>query len=230
MAKVRVFNGYVKDAFPAKHQSHDTMVRWMTELRKAVPDLVTFYDPLDECWAWKMVQASPRPVYSADHPNEPADRYATPLDAVKSQCVLHQRFKWADRMAEMFPEDTLVWLEPTIFKQRGINEHHIHSFLDDIEYLPFDAISLPGIWEKQPILSHVNPWRFAGSTFVCPAKYAHHAYEAARWITALRMDLTDRICWDNATWAYLELLNVLPIRWYPGNHDETQLTGYRMLT
>lgn len=224
--KVRPFNGYVKDAFPAKHQTHDQMVKWMSDLRMAAPELHTFYDTLDDCWAWQMVRNSPHQIWSADHPGEPSDRYADPMDATKSQCLLHQRFQWADRMATMYPEDTLVWLEPTIFKQRGIAEHHVQRFLREIEEHPFDAISLPGMWDKQPIVPEINHWRFAGSTFVIPAKYAHDAYQAARSITALRMEYTGRICWDNSTWSYIELLNLLPIRWYRGNHDETQLTGY----
>jgi hypothetical protein len=47
-----------------------------------------------------------------------------------------------------------------------------------------------------------------------------------RELITLRTSMTKRLCWDMSSWAYAELLNILPMRWYPGNHDETQFTGY----
>jgi hypothetical protein len=208
------------------------MAQWLDQLRAAAPTMVTFTDcPLEMTWAWRMVKAveeeTDQPVYSADHPNEPRDRYACPQDAVRSQCVLHERFHWLLRAHHLHPEvETWVWLEPTIFKQRGITHELVQQFLQDVETHPVDAISLPGIWPKMAINDPINHWRFAGSCWVCPAKYAHDVYYTARDLVHLRTRCTNRLCWDNSSWSYLELLNVLPMRWYPGNHDETQMTGY----
>jgi hypothetical protein len=146
---------------------------------------------------------------------------------VISQCVLHQRFRWLMEAAMDQPSvNTWVWLEPTIFKQRGITGDVIRQFLQDVETYPVDAISLPGVWDKVPVRDHINHWRFCGSAWVCPRKYVGPVWQAVATLVPMRTRLTHRICWDNSTWSYLELLNILPMRWYPGNHDETQLTGY----
>lgn len=230
--KVRVFNGFIENAFPARHQTPGQMNVWRGRLEEAAPDLLTFERrSVEGTWLYQLVEEIERdtgsPVYSADHPNEPADRYATPRDAVRSQCILHERFRWLHDAAALHPHvDTWVWLEPTIFKQAGVTREVVEQFLQDIEDHPVDAISLPGVWEKQPIQDHINHWRFCGSCWVCPARFADPVYHAVRALVALRARLTGRLCWDNSTWSYLELLNVLPIRWYPGNHDQTQMTGY----
>lgn len=225
MIKVRAFNGFVPDAFPAKHQSMQQMEAWRSQLREAT-DVLELQTSIEHCWAYDAAEKF-GPLYSADHPHEPADRYATPRDAVISQCVLHQRFFWVTQAVLIDPSvDIWAWIEPTIFKQRGVTAAVIQQFIEDIEDHPVDAISLPGVWDKRPVVAPVNHWRFCGSAWVCPRKYAESAFRVAMVLTAMRADLTKRICWDNSTWSYIELLNVLPMRWYPGNHDETQLTGY----
>lgn len=231
MTKVLVFNGFVEKAFDNFHQSHDQMKDWEGRLHQAVENAgfelqryVT--EKVEYCWLWKDLQEMGT-IYSADHPNEPKDRYRTPEDAVKSQVVLHQRFFWLAYSAlKNVDVDQFVWLEPTLFKQKGITEEAVANFLMDIEDHPLDKISLPGQWPKTPIQDHINHWRFSGSTFVCPANYAFRVYDAVHDIVPLRTRFSGRLCWDNTTWGYLELLNILPIRWYPGGHDETQLTGY----
>lgn len=226
--KVRVFNGFVDDAFPARHQSPGQMQTWLNRLREAVPDLLTFSGyRLKDCWAYDLVQELGVPVYSADHPNEPADRYATPEDALASQIVLSQRFEWLRIAAFAHPDvDVWAWIEPTIFKQNGITVDVIRQFVREIEARPVDCISLPGVWNKTLIEDHVNHWRFCGSAWVCPAKRAEEVSLAMKTLIALRTSFTQRLCWDNSSWSYAELLNMLPMRWYPGNHDASQFTGY----
>lgn len=225
--KVKIFNGFVPDAFPAKHQSQDQMRDWLVRLQGTAP-VTHFTTSLDMCWAHDMVRALlPETVLSADHPNEPKDRYADPAHAMISQVVLCQRFQWIAAAAATEQDvDIWAWVEPTIFKQRGVTPDVIRQFLKDIEDVPFDAISLPGIWHKQPIQDHINHWRFAGSVWVCPAKYAYKVTYAMKALITLRTRMTHRLCWDNSSWSYAELLNILPMRWYPGNHDQTQFTGY----
>jgi hypothetical protein len=45
-------------------------------------------------------------------------------------------------------------------------------------------------------------------------------------VASLRARLTGRLSWDMNTMAYVELLEALPVRWYPANHDQTQFTNY----
>lgn len=232
--KVRLFNGYVENAFPAKHQTGLQMAHWASQLQEAAPDLVTFPSTLEGCWAYDMVMriaTIANPVWSADYPNSPTDRYATPNDALISQIVLYQRFQWlVDAWAYDPSVDVWAWVEYTIFKQRGITKEVVQQFVRDIERYPVDAISLPGVLPKVPVVDHINHWRFAGSAWVCPAKYARVVSETMKELVTMRTRLTHRLCWDNSSWSYLELLNVLPLRWYPGNHDETQLSGYKIGT
>lgn len=224
--KVKMFNGFVPNAFEAKHQTSDQMQNWISRLRAVAP-VEHFRTQLQNCWAYDMVRDIGPQVRSADHPNEPADRYASPQDAVISQIVLCQRFQWLSDAAAAQPDvDIWAWVEPTIFKQRGVTEPVIERFLNEVEDAPFDAISLPGIWPKQLIADCIAHWRFAGSVWVCPAKHAKKVTETMRTLITLRTRLTNRLCWDMSSWAYAELLNILPMRWYPGNHDETQFTGY----
>jgi hypothetical protein len=233
MPTVRVFNGFVRNPFNVIHQTSDQMKEWLEKLREAAPTMVTFeLDNLENTWAYNDVvlpveRLTGHEVLSADHPNEPADRYKTPRDAVRSQCLLHQRFAWLQDAVRFDPStDIWVWLEPTIFKQRGVTRDHVEQFLRNVEAFPLDAISLPGMWPKVQIVDHIAHWRFAGSCWVCPKKYALPVWRVVRPLVELRTLETNRLCWDMTTWAYVELLNVLPMRWYPGNHDETQLTGY----
>jgi hypothetical protein len=51
-------------------------------------------------------------------------------------------------------------------------------------------------------------------------------YRAVREVVTLRTEMTGRLSWDMNTMAYVELLDVLPVRWYPANHDETQFARY----
>ena len=231
--KVRLFNGFVKNAFPARHQTSAQMNDWSQKLAKAIPDVVTYENQhLSKCWAYPMVSqvsSIENPVWSADYPNSPPDRYATPYDALISQIVLCERFQWLSDVVEYDPTvDVWAWVEPTIFKQRGITGTVLRQFVEDIEKFPVDAISLPGVLPKIPVIDHVNHWRFAGSAWVCPRKYAKVVSATMKELITMRTRLTHRLCWDNSSWSYLEHLNVLPMRWYPGNHDETQLTGYKV--
>lgn len=229
--KVCIFNGYVPRAFNAQHQTETQMLGWSDQLYDAAPDTKTFVGGrIEDCWAFDMatkINTLAHPVYSADYPHSPTDRYPTAHDALLSQILLCQRFDWLAQAAKLYPEvDIWAWVEFTIFKQRGITKEVVQQFLKDIEEHPVDAISLPGILPKQPIVDSVNHWRFAGSAWVCPRKYALTVSAAMKELITFRTKLTHRLCWDNSSWSYMELLNVLPMRWYPGNHDETQLTGY----
>lgn len=228
MNKVGVFNGFVRDPFNVIHQTPGQMQEWYDKLRDSVPDVTTMTEArLEDCWAYDMVHRIGSPVYSADHPNEPRDRYLTPTDALRSQILLHQRFYWLSKIAQKRPEiDTWCWIEGTVFKQRGVTKEVIQRFVRDVTEFPFAAISLPGVWPKQPIKDEVNHWRFVGSTWVCPKQYVLPLFNTVLDVVMLRTRLTKRLCWDNSTLSYIELLNVLPMRWYPGNHDETQFTNY----
>lgn len=224
--KAMIVTGYVTDAFPAKHLSGDQFRNLGERLRSAVPDKVISYDQgwtLGSCWASEFLNMS----VTASDPHPPVDRYVTPRDALISNIVLLQRYAWMAQAAQDRPDvDTFAWLEYSILKQHGVTEDIIRRFLSQVEQHPFDAISYPGQLPKEPFTDDHAHWRFSGSTWVCPRKYTAPLLYAVKSVVRLRAKLTGHVSWDMNTAAFVELLDVLPFRWYPGAHDETQLTNY----
>ena len=223
-----VVTGFVKDAFPAKHLSYDQFFELGRRLKAALPGRIVAYDTnwsLNKCWAHGFIEQYPAVIASDPHP--PADRYETQLDALISNVVLLQRYFWLLQATRDFPDvDTFAWLEYSILKQHGVTEDQVITFANQIERYQFDAISYPGQFPKQPFVDNRAHWRFSGSTFVCPRKYVEPLFYAIRGVATLRADLTGHLSWDMNTAAFVELLDVLPFRWYPGAHDETQLTNF----
>ncbi len=221
----RVFTGYFP-AFKAKHLTEDQF-RSLGGKLVAATDAMEFgigY-ALDSCWASRFLAENPS-LKPSDRSPAP-DRFETPMDMVRSNIAILQRFEWLAIAAKRHPEvDNFVWLEYTLFKQPGITEDLVKEFLRTVDEHPHDAISIPGCWPKQPIDDGAICWRFCGSAWVCPAQYAAELYHAVKHIVKLRVRATGTISWDVNTLAYLELLDLLPIRWYPGNHDATQLINY----
>jgi hypothetical protein len=70
-------------------------------------------------------------------------------------------------------------------------------------------------------------WRFCGSSWTCPKELVEKFVHAVQAVITLRTEMTKTISWDVNSLAFLEHLNVVPIRWYKGNHDASQLTNYR---
>jgi hypothetical protein len=226
--KAMVVCGYVEDAFPARHLSPGKFKELGGRLKAALPGKVIAYDEgwtLNSCWANLLLHRVP--LLAASDPNPPADRYATRYDALVSNVVLLQRYAWMALAAAEHPDvDTFAWLEYSILKQRGVTEKIVQDFILQVEQYPFDAISYPGQMAKQPFTDDHAHWRFSGSTWVCPRNYASPLFYAVKDVVRLRADLTGHVSWDMNTAAFVELLDVLPFRWYPGAHDETQMTNY----
>lgn len=220
----KVFTGYFP-AFPAKHLSE-------AQFRALGKKLIDAADPLvfgdkysvENCWASQYLKLIPD-LMPSDRAPAP-DRFKTPQDMVRSNIAILQRFQWL-AMAAADPEvDTWVWLEYTIMKQPGVTAAVIQKFLKDVETRKFDAISIPGCWPKGPMDDGAICWRFCGSAWVCPRKYARILWESVQAVVDLRTSATRTLSWDVNTLAYLELLDILPIRWYQGDHNATQLTNY----
>ena len=122
--------------------------------------------------------------------------------------------------------DVLAWVEYTVLKQHGVTPEVLAGFADALERTPIDAVTLPGCWPKGVINDAEAHWRFVGSCWVCPARLAGDVYRAVREVVTLRTEMTGRLSWDMNSMAYVELLDILPIHWYPANHDQTQFTNY----
>jgi hypothetical protein len=223
--KVGVVSAFVP--LNVKHLTADQYHEYGDRLSKAIPPHSRWFcqDTLENCWLWKenppMVPANP----------VPGDRYAGPIENVKSNIVQHNRTEWAMRAAEAIPDvDVWVWLDYAILKQgdwrnNPVTEDHVKHFLDRVASTkyPIDYIPYPGIAEKGPVYPTGNNWRFCGSTHIWP-KWALSAinraykHELREWI--VRHHTTPL---DLPIWALVEQNSRLPFRWYKAEYDASQL-------
>lgn len=226
--KAIAVTGFVPNAFPAKHLTLDQCREYGRRLKATCGDGMVAFDEgwtLERCWAHELLAENPALMPSCAAP--PADRFHEPQHMTRSNIVLLQRYEWMRLAAEMHPDaDVVAWLEYTILKQRGVTEAVVAAFMDDLARVPCDAITLPGCWPKGVIDDANAHWRFCGSAWISPARLLAPLCTAVKTVASLRARLTGRLSWDMNTMAYVELLDVLPVRWYPAGHDETQLSHY----
>lgn len=226
--KALCVTGFVDNPFQARHLSQTDCRGLGDRLKAALGDRLYAFDEgwtLPQCWAYRLLDQNPGLVPSCANP--PADRFATPADMVRSNIVLLQRYLWMATAAAARPDvDVLAWVEYTVLKQRGVTPEVLTGFADALERTPIDAVTLPGCWPKGVINDAEAHWRFVGSCWVCPAKLANDVYRAVRDVVTLRTEMTGQLSWDMNSMAYVELLDILPIHWYPANHDQTQFTNY----
>jgi len=216
--KVMAVTGFVPNAFPARHLSETQCRDLGDKLKAAIPQNIHAFDQgwnLSDCWAHKFLRDNPALMPSDSNP--PNDRYAEPQHAAISNIVLLQRYEWMKMAADIHHDvDIFAWIEYTVFKQRNIKESVVQDFIGDVSFKDYDAISLPGCWSKGLIDDSKAHWRFAGSVWVCPRKYIYNLNESIRTVVDLRTRMNGKISWDMNSMAYIELLDILPIRWYPG--------------
>lgn len=225
MAKVKVISAYVP--LPVKHLSRDAYKELGDRLVACAPNnFRVFYDyPLDQCWAYQFRDLPPaQPVAS--------DRYATPQDFVLSNIVQHQRTTWARMAAIEDPDaDIIAWLDYGILKQgaftgRPVQPHMVTEFVQRLENSNLTDIPFPGIWQRGEISDTGDNWRFVGSTHIWPRQYLDmvdllYKVECRRFI-----ERTKTVSNDLPIWAHVEQSWPLPFRFYPANHDATQLTNF----
>lgn len=226
--KVMAVTGYVFNAFPARHLSPAQFNGYGERLKTALGSRLCAFDQnwtLEDLWAYPLLKENPGLLPSDVNP--PTDRYPSPKDAAISNLVLLQRYEWMRLAAELHRDvDVFAWVEYSVLKQQGVTEQVILDFLDKLEQTPIDAITLPGEWDKKPINDSYAHWRFAGSCWICPRPLAKPLAETVKTVATMRTKMTGKVSWDMNTMAYVELLDVLPIRWYRGGHNETQFTGF----
>ena len=218
-AKTLVVTGYVDiPGHPRSHHEYDRLGARLRELRGAA--LRFFPSALKDCWLDEYVRGRYVAHAFADNPKKNSLAY---------HVVQHQKTAWmlqalqTDSWAEV-----VVWIDYGIFHQPGVSVDVIDAFLAHVG--SERAISIPGCWEKSRSLDAIdltNPcWRFCGSTIVCHRSMLATFDAAIREDVIARLAATNHVSWEVNAWARVELGDKLPIRWYRGDHNQTQFTGY----
>lgn len=186
-----------------------------------------FNIPWEDIW---LVQENP-PWKAANARAE--DRFPTDDDHIKSNIIQHWRTQAAMMLLAQEPDlDVICWLDAGILKQGAwrnnqITEDHVREFMDKVErHGPFKDIPFPGIEPQKPVNDHGDNWRFVGSTHIWPTRFLstiHRSYlfECRRFIRRV-----GAVPLDLAIWPAVEQNSGLPFRFYQGEYDATQLTGF----
>lgn len=229
--KVIVVTAYVP--LPVSHLTGDQYKQLGEKLKRASEKhhIVSFEeDQLEQCWLHQVV---PDILSYPPAAPVPGDRFATPEINVMSHVIQHNRTTWAVRAEQMHPDaDVFVWADYGVIKQGGhtgrpVMEPCIEKFLDKVANTDFAGIPYPGIQRGAPIDPFGNNWRFCGSLHIWPKQYLR-AIDTAYKCELLEFLSKHRKCpLDLAIWPAVEDNNkYLPFRFYQGEYDSTQFTGF----
>jgi hypothetical protein len=175
---------------------------------------------LRDCWMWPLAGLVAGRA-EGDNPAKNTLAYHT---------VQHEKVSFLCRAAACFPNyDAYVWVDRGIFSLPGITAAVIDDFMARIRP---DALAIPGCWTLDtaragaPDLDCDISWRFCGSVLVCPRSLLPALDATIRAVATIHAMRRNKITWEVNTWARLEQENILPIRWYQADHNETMFTNY----
>jgi len=193
--------------------------RNLAEIKNAPVQI--FQQSLDTTWLHKRIANHPFPITHAVADN-PAK------NTIAYHCVQHQKSTWMVEGATLCPNaDVIVWIDYGIFHLPDVTVPMIDDMLTRAR--TETQIAIPGCWPSSS-LEHIDLsypcWRFCGGTLIC------HRDHLARFDQMIRKDVENRIhrtrhvSWEVNTWARIEALRALPIRWYAADHNHTMFTRY----
>jgi len=214
-----VVTGYVEiPEHPRKREVYDQLGDRLAELRAA--PIRAIRGALIDCWLYEQVRGRPVEHAVADNPKKNSLAY---------HVVQHQKTAWLLQALEANPwAEVLVWIDYGIFHQPGVSVEAIDAFL--ARACAETGIAIPGCWERAESMDAIDLtqpcWRFCGSSLVCHRRYLEPLDAAIRGDVIDRLDTTGYVSWEVNAWARVELSTALPIRWYRGDHNQTQFTGY----
>lgn len=232
LTKIKVVSAYVP--LDVRHLTREQYLNYGSMLADAVgrENMRIYNTPLEQCWLYKLMDKEGK-LDLLPATQVPSDRYASPLHMVKSNIVQHQRTTWLKQAADEFPEvDTLIWLDLAIMKQGGftgkpVTADVLRQFVERVnEASPLDHIPFPGIWDKGPINPSGDNWRFCGSTHIIPRQFLAAVHDKYVFNCRAFIDDNHTVPLDLPIWAKTEQSAELPFRWYPANHDATQLSNF----
>ncbi len=217
-SKLAVVTGYVKiPNHPRSDEEYQRLGAKLLEITAAPVHVLRH--GLDRCWLTPPVKDLAVTHATGDNPRKNTLAY---------HIVQHQKTKWLVDVSEMdHAADVLVWIDYGVFSQPGITVDVIDAFLLRVAAAEEDKICIPGAWERQAISWPNEPyWRFCGSSMIMPAVDARTFHEAVRSVTLERIATNNFVTWEINDWAAVERQGTPPIRWYLGDHNESQFTNY----
>ncbi len=214
--KLKVVTGYIPIAgHPRDAAEYGALGEKLRELKYPVQP---FYAAVTSTWLYDMINALPfGPTWSvADNPQKNTLAY---------HCVQHQKFQWLYDASRMDPEpDTFIWLDYGICHVPGVNPGVINACLDAIRR---GDLAIPGCWPHRGQVDDAFPcWRFCGGFMVIPRKHVQRLNLLLKTLIMFHVQVTKNVTWEVNTLARAEQTDMLPIRWYQADHNETMFTNY----
>lgn len=213
-----VVTGYVEiPGHPRSRLQYDQLGAQLRDLSEA--PVREHRCSLEDCWLDEHVRTANVEHATADNPTKNTIAYHT---------VQHQKTAWLLEAMEAEPSaEVLVWIDYGIFHQPGITVNVIDEFLRRVRAHPCPMLVIPGCWSRARRTFDWPDWRFCGSSLVAPRASVRPFHDAVRDVTLERLTTTNRVTWEVNDWAEVDHRNLVPIRWYPAGHDQTQFTNYK---
>jgi hypothetical protein len=175
--------------------------------------------PLECCWLYQYLRGAKMvPTHAvADNPKKNTLAYhVVQHEKVDMMAIAAQE----DRKTEVF-----AWIDFGIFSIPGMTTDVIENFVE--RAANEKAISIPGCWPRSETISNDDVcWRFCGGTLVCHRDYL---FDLDIYIKEEVVNFLKRyghVTFEVNTWARVEQNDLLPIAWYPADHNAGMFTGY----
>jgi hypothetical protein len=223
-----IVTGYT--AIPGHPRTTDEYERLNDKLRQvtAAPVKVHRTD-LTELWMQPFIQVrqemaaagfAPRVIHAVgDNPQKNTLAY---------HMVQHQKTAWLLMASEQDPTATvLVWIDYGIFHQPGITVDVINAFIERLAAIErLDDIWIPGAWDGSSDPLDSPNWHFCGSSLIVPRQHVQLFHDQVKEVTLNRLARGHLVTWEINDWAQVEAQRRAPIRWYRGDHNQTQFTNF----
>jgi hypothetical protein len=214
--KLQIVTGYVPiPDHPRTPMEYGELGEKLAQVRAA--PVKAYYTTVQDCWLFRTLKAMDIPVTHSKGDNPAKNSLAYHI-------VQHQKFQWlAQALAHNEEAETFIWMDYGIFHLPGVTKEIVEDFLGRIRP---DDLAIPGCWDKGEIVDTHPCWRFCGSMAIVPRKYVNPLNYAVKNLLFAHLKFIKNVPWEVNTWATVERANLVPIRWYKADHNETMFTNY----
>lgn len=135
--------------------------------------------------------------------------------------LMNTKIEFILRSSEICEDENLIWIDFAILKLFKDTQNAIEQFRKYTQ-LHFDKLTMPGCWPDNYTLylNSVN-WRFCGSMFIVPRKYAQRFYNDSKDCLIDFINSQNIITWEVNLWFHVESTKAKEyIKWYYALHDD----------